>query len=208
MSDPKIPAWRSVIQYWAYNMNLIHRASMEWPGFGYTDTEKEQLAALATGVSFGQHLAFLFLNAVLFIALAGFVVGFGVLPIATLLDPEHKSGLVFLGCLAAGAVVCLGFGLPATMGYTSVILNAIRPPSEPGAVSEEQAAELYRKMNRQITRMGVIMGVLLIPLVIFGRTQIGGHVLELAQRLIGTLMPFALLITVLRALGPKTKPTR
>ena len=208
MGDTKIPAWRSVVQYWAYNMNLIHRGSMEWPGFGYTDAEKEQLAALATGLSFGQYLAFLFLNSILFIALAGFVVAVGVLPIATLLDPEHKSGMVFLGSLGGGAVLCLGFGIPATMAYTAVILNAIKSPSEPGAVSEEQAAALYHKMNYQITRMGVIMGVLLVPLVIFGRTQIGGQVVALAKQVITAIMPFALLITVLRAMSPSQSARR
>lgn len=208
MSDTKSPAWRSVVQYWAYNMNLIHRGGMEWPGFGYSDAEKEQLAALSTGLSFGQYLAFLFLNSILFISLAGFVVGVGVIPVATLLDPEHKSGGVFLGCLAVGAVVCLGFGIPATMGYTAVILNAIKSPKEPGAVSDEQAATLYHKMNHQITRMGVIMGILLVPIVLFGRTQIGGHFFELAQRVVTTFMPFAVLITVLRAMAPKLKPNK
>ena len=50
MSDTKVPSWRSVIQYWAYNMNLIHRGGMEWPGFGYTKDEKEQREARAKGI--------------------------------------------------------------------------------------------------------------------------------------------------------------
>ncbi len=206
MSDTKIPAWRSVIQYWAYNMDLIHRGKMEWPGFGYTDQEKEQLAALGSGLPYWKYLAFLVINTVLFLGLAGFVVGVGVLPIATLLDPNHQSGLVFLGALAAGAVVCLGFGIPATMGYAALILNAVSSSSVAGGVSDEQAAVLYHKMNRQITRMGVIMGVLLVPLVIFGRTQIGGQVVALAKQIITAIMPFALLITVLRAMSPSQRP--
>jgi len=205
MSDTKVPSWRSVIQYWAYNMDLIHRGGMEWPGFGYTTDEKELLAALAAGLSGWKYFTFLVLNAVFFISLAGFVVGVGVMPIATLLDPSHQSGMVFLGCLAAGAVLCLGFGIPATMGLTAVTLNAITSPSEPGPVSNEQAAALYQKMDRQINRMGIMLGVLLVPLVIFGRTQIGTRFIAFAQHLIVSVMPFALLLTTLRVMAPKFK---
>jgi hypothetical protein len=206
MSDTKIPSWRSVIQYWAYNMDLIHRGAMEWPGFGYTKDEKEQLSALAAGLSGWKFIAFLFLNALFFIGLAGVVIGVGVMPIAALLDPTHQSGMVFLGCLGVGAVVCLGFGIPATMGLTAVTLNLIASPSEPGPLSDEQAAALYHKMNRQITRMGVTMGVLLVPLVLFGRTQIGGQFLAFTKQLILAVMPFAVVLTVLRAMAPKFKP--
>ena len=205
MSDPKIPAWRSVIQYWAYNMNLIHRLAMEWPGFGYSDEEKEQLAALGSGVSGFRYAAFLLLNSTFFIALAAVVIWLGVMPMATMLDPEHKSGLLFLMCLALGAVLCLGFGIPATMGFTALTMNAISRPTDAGPVTEEQAAALYRKMSFQITRMGVIMSVLLVPLVIFGRTQLGEQVLAFVKSAIVMIMPFALLLTAMRALAPKLK---
>jgi len=205
MTETPIPLWRSIVQYWAYNMELIHRWKMEWPGFGYTDEEKEQLAALASGLSFWQYFAFWVLNAMFFIGLAGFVVFFGVLPVALLLDPQHQSGGVFLGCLASGTVVCLGFGIPAAMALTATTLNFVTRPSHGGGVSDEQAAALYDKMNRQLTRMGVILGVLLIPLVLFGRTKIGGHVIELVQHLIVVIAPFAWIITILRVLAPKLK---
>jgi hypothetical protein len=208
MSDSKIPAWRSVLQYWAYNMNLIHRGKMEWPGFGYTDAEKEQLAALSAGLSELRFMAFLFVNTVLFLALGAFVFIAGVLPVAVLLDPNHQSGMVFLGSMAGGTVVLLGFGLPATMAWSALALNMLLSQPPPGAVSDEEAAALYHKMNRQITRMGVILGILLIPLVIFGSTRIGGHFMDLAQRIVTTVMPFAVLITAIRAMAPSVTPKK
>ena len=205
MSDTKIPAWRSVIQYWAYNMNLIHRGAMEWPGFTYTSEEKEQLSSLAAGLTGSKFGAFLLLNTVIFIALAAIVIWFGVMPMATVLDPQHKSGLIFLMCLSLGAVVSLGFGLPASLAFSSMAMNVLGGPGDPGPVTEEQAAALYHKMQFQITRMGVIMGLLLVPLVIVGRTELGGKVLEFLRSAIVMIAPFAVLFTVLRAMGPRFK---
>ena len=107
--------------------------------------------------------------------------------------------------LSLGAVVSLGFGLPASMGFSALTMNVFGGPGEPGAVTEEQAAALYRKMSFQVTRMGVIMGVMLVPLVFFGRTQLGGKVIDFVKSAISMIMPFAILLTVLRALGPRRK---
>jgi hypothetical protein len=186
-------------------MNLIHRGAMEWPGFTYTDEEKEQLSSLAAGLTSFKFGAFLFVNTVIFITLAAIVVWFGVMPMATVLDPEHKSGLIFLLCLALGAAVSLGLGLPASLAFSSMTMNAISGPVDPGPVTEEQAAALYRKMQFQITRMGLIMSFLLVPLVIVGRTELGGKIIEFVRSAIVMIAPFAVLLTVMRAMGPRFK---
>jgi hypothetical protein len=181
---------------------------MEWPGFAYTSQEKEQLESLASGLSGFQYLAFVLLSATFFIGLAALVIVVGALPVATLLDPGFKSGLTFLGCVLGAAVVCLGFGIPATMGLAATTLNLITRPAHPGPLSDEQAAPLYIKLNDQITRMGGLLVVFVVPLVILGSTRLGGHVLELLERAVFVVAPFIWLMTIVRAMAPKRPPSK
>ncbi len=36
-----------VVRYWSFNMTLIHNRGSNWPGFGYSEPEKAELAAMA-----------------------------------------------------------------------------------------------------------------------------------------------------------------
>jgi hypothetical protein len=205
--NSKIPTWRAMLQYWAYNMSRLLARQISWPGFGYTTEEKKQLAIIAEGLPKWKYRVFLLLNSILFILVAASIVFGTVLPSAIILDPNHTSGLIFLGCLAVGTALSIGFGLPITMNLSALILNAITKPHEQGLLNEDQAILLYRKMTKQLNRIGIILGIILIPLVVFGATKIGGQIVILVQLAIRIIVPSILICALFRSLAPKPPKT-
>lgn len=205
MSEGVSSSVRILMQHWAYNMTLWHNFGVSYPGFGYTEEEKQQLGALAKGVSLSGFLGFGSLNTLYFLALAGFVMGYGAMPLAFLLDPSHQSAGVFFGCLGLGLAVGIGLGIPTAMTLTALTLRLIGDPPKQTEVSDEVVAKLAQKMGKQLVRAGVVAGVLVGPWVLFGMTQVGAQVMELLRRVVVTLSPFVLVILVLSALLRGTK---
>ncbi len=205
MSEAASRSVRTIVSHWAHNMTLMHNLGISYPGFGYTEEEKQQLGALAKGVSSLGHLGFGFLNAVYFCALAGFVMGYGAIPLAFLLDPTHQSAGVFFGCMGLGIAIGIGFGVPASMGLTALTFRLFGKEPQAPDVSDDTVAALYRKMYRQLLRAGVVTGVLIGPWVLFGMTKTGGHLIEFLTRVVVTLAPFAFLLLVLTAFLRGTK---
>jgi len=181
-------------------MTLLHNLGIGYPGFGYTEEEKQQLGALAKGVTMSGHLGFGSLNALYFFALAGFVMGYGAIPLAFLLDPTHQSAGVFFGCMGLGIALGIGLGIPTAMGLTALTLRLFGKQPQPTEVSDEVIATLYRKMHRQLLRAAIVAGVLIGPWVLFGLTQTGGHLIEFAKRVTVTIVPFAAVLLIFSAL--------
>src|SRR5208337_700846 len=46
-----------LVRYWAYNMTLAFRSGSYWPGFGYSQAEKAEMASFSQKCSYGQFLA-------------------------------------------------------------------------------------------------------------------------------------------------------
>lgn len=205
MSEAVSSSVRIILQHWAYNMTLLHNFGVSYPGFGYTEEEKQQLGVLAKGVSMSGHLGFGSLNALYFFALAGFVMGYGAIPLAFLLDPTHQSAGVFFGCMGLGIAVGIGLGVPTAMGLTALTLRLIGKEPQPTEVSERVISALYRKMHRQLMRAAIVAGVLIGPWVLFGMTQVGGQFMELLKRVVVTLSPFVAVLLILSALLRGTK---
>lgn len=203
MSLPTSSALRTMVSFWAFNMALIHKFGMRYPGFGYTDEEKEQMNTLAQGVSALGYLGFGALNAVFFMALAGFVMGFGVIPLVFVLDPTHQSDAVILSCLGFGIAVAIGLGLPTSLGLSGFTFHALGKKPLVPEIADPAIAALGRKIFRQLLRAGIVVGVLFVPFLIFGMTQAGEHTLEFVARVVATVAPFALLLLLVAAIQRK-----
>lgn len=206
MSDAKSQTARTILQYWAHNMTLWHKMGVtNWPGFRYSDEEQKTFATLAEPVSTARYFAFLILNAIYFIAIAGLVVGFGVVPMVMALDPTFASPLTFFCCLGGGAVVCLAFGIPSAMALTAITLRGLLGDIPPSSVSDDEVATLYRKMMSQFVRVGVIVGILFIPGMLFYMTKTGFAAVNLLKKIVVSISPFVMLMLVLGYLAPAKK---
>jgi hypothetical protein len=105
------------LPFWAANMIRARGAGLDWFGFRYKNEEWVRLEALAKAVSATMFGAFLFLNAVLFIAIAAvLMVGFFV-PVLDALspDPSRLSPVAFLAVLGFVILVAFAVGLPLSM---------------------------------------------------------------------------------------------
>lgn len=192
---------RSVLQYWAFNMAGLHNLGISWPGFGYTDPEKQQLQQLRESVPAGRYLLFGLFNTVYVIALAAFVMTVGVIPSALLIDPGHQDTVVILSCLALGVAISVGLGVPVAMGLSALTLKLMGKDNPPGTVPDAEVARLYRKMLGQLGRAALLVAVLFVPFMLFGMTRIGGQALSLLRTAVTVLTPFALVWLVLAAMG-------
>lgn len=69
MDDPSssrstLERWIALlVRYWAYNMTLAFKSGGYYPGFGYSDGEKAEMAALSQKCSFGQFVVWAFVVA-------------------------------------------------------------------------------------------------------------------------------------------------
>jgi hypothetical protein len=152
MSDAVSPSVRIILQHWAYNITLLHNLGVSYPGFGYSEEEKQQLGQLAKGVTVSGHLGFGMLNALYFLFLAGLVMGYGAIPLAFLLDPSHQSAGVFFGCLGLGLALGIGLGIPTAMGLTALTLRWLGKEPQPTEVDAKTIVALYRKLHHQLMR--------------------------------------------------------
>ncbi|MBP6608050.1 MAG: hypothetical protein KA258_00600 [Deltaproteobacteria bacterium] len=200
MSDAVSPSVRIILQHWAYNITLLHNLGVSYPGFGYSEEEKQQLGQLAKGVTVSGHLGFGMLNALYFLFLAGLVMGYGAMPLAFLLDPSHQSAGVFFGCLGLGLALGIGLGIPTAMGLTALTLRWLGKEPQPTEVDAKTIVALYRKLHHQLMRAAIVAGVLIGPFVLFGMTQVGGQLLEFVKRVVVTVTPFALVLLILSAM--------
>lgn len=151
------------LAFWARIMTAIRGGGMIWPGFSYTDAEWERLESLAGLLSENVSVAFLWINAAVFIALAAAMIAGVFLPLLLVLfpNPADTKPLPFALLLASVCLLTLGFGLPLAMRMTAGLLatETVR-----GRLSSELGdAALWAKVRFQMTRMTVIMCGLLVP---------------------------------------------
>src|SRR5579859_5579089 len=104
--------WLSlVVRYWAVNMTMIHDRRSNWPLFGYTDPEKEEMRQMARQVPTGEFYCFTGILVVIAISLFAVVVVSGMYCLLTAIGgeqnmPNTPASLFFLS-LALECVVSL-----------------------------------------------------------------------------------------------------
>lgn len=153
----------SFLPFWAANMLHVRGAGLDWIGFRYTEAEWRRMEALGGGVSEGGYRAFLVLNAVLFIALAGALIGLILVPVLGRLypDPSQLSAIVFFGLLGAIALFAIAIGLPLTMSVTARLLARWVGTAAPATGDDALAA----KVRGQIARMTLFVTALALTLI-------------------------------------------
>ena len=150
------------LAFWAKNMSAIRDGKIKWPGFSYTDPEWSRMQTLAAPISDGRYNLYLFVNAVIFIAVAALgIVGIW-LPLANLLFPvpAETSALKFALLLAGYCLLALGVGLPVSLRIAAWWCATPEigelPPAPPDRA-------LRDKVAWQIGRITLIMCGVLVP---------------------------------------------
>ena len=164
---------RRFLKYWSLNMTLARSGGWGWtPGFSYDDAEWERIAALAETVPGFATFIWLSATAVLFILLAALACAAIFVPLLLWTKAEDLPSFgVFIALIALIGAGSVGFGLPLAMVWGGAIADRVDPgtalPDLPGD------AALYRKVRRQLTRVVVVCGGLIVPAALFWRAVSG-----------------------------------
>jgi hypothetical protein len=156
------------LDYWGANMRFAWAMTQgaQWPGFRYSDIERDLLRERAARIGTGRFWAFMAWVTALFILGAGLLVGFVMVPLLGWFWPDAARtpaagffgilaaiialsiGPVFLGALRAGAWLADGFG-------------RARPGADRPATAANAA--LIAKVRWQFLRMALVLGGLFVP---------------------------------------------
>jgi CheY-like chemotaxis protein len=132
------------LDYWAKNMcfTLAMTQGAQWPGFRYSDDERALMRERAASVSRGRFVAFTAWTTFLFIAAAGLLVGFGLVPLLSWFWPDASRlpAAGFFGVLAAAIALS-----PA-----AIVLEALLDGALVGL-------NLCRELRRRLPRTPVIV---------------------------------------------------
>lgn len=167
-----IERWLSlVVRYWAANMTLIHNRGSNWPGFGYSDAEKEEMRAMAAEVPESEYFWFAGILSVIAIAVFAVVVTAGMYCLIAAIGgeqnmPNTPASLFFLS-LALECIVSLTIGLPAAMLPSAALAGRIYRVPDEALPSRAVTAHYFHKLCFQITRMSLIMTAAVLPLWLF-----------------------------------------
>jgi hypothetical protein len=171
-SRPALERWLAlVVRYWAANMTLIHSRGSNWPGFGYTDDEKEELQSIAEKFPGREYFAWVAVTAVVAIAIFAVIViaGMSCLTYAVGGDQNmaNTPAALFYLALALIAVVSLTVGFPAAMLPSAALVGRWFRVKDEDLPDHATTARYFHKLCFQITRMSIVMLVVVLPLWIF-----------------------------------------
>jgi hypothetical protein len=167
-SRPTLERWLAlVVRYWAANMTMIHDRGQNWPGFGYTEDEKDELRRIGGKSSRTEYYVWVGIAAVIGVAIFGVIMfaGMSLLTYAVGGDQNvaNTPALVFYLALGLMIVVCFTIGLPAAMLPAAALVGRWFKVPEADLPDGAITAHYCHKVWFQISRISVIMMVVLLP---------------------------------------------
>ncbi len=160
-----------VVRYWSFNMTLIHNRGSNWPGFGYSEREKAELAAMAGEVPRTEFYVWMFVFVVFFLAILIAVVLAGFSCLTYAIGGEQNMAktpeALFFMMMALNLLVALSIGFPAAMLPSAAVAGRLFHVADSSLPDRLTTAHYFRKLWFQITRMASMMLLVLIPLWLF-----------------------------------------
>jgi hypothetical protein len=157
------------VRHWAANMTLAYKIGEDWPGFAYTDGEKEEMRALDQTVPRAEFLTWIALAAVFSILTIAVVVSLLLFAaFAVLGGPQHAGfpfffyfAMIFGLCSVLRALVIAS----ATVGRFRGVGMSLLP-------EKATVTRLFQKVRFQFVR-NALVGVTLIFLVMILLDRLG-----------------------------------
>jgi hypothetical protein len=186
-----------VVRYWAANMTLVHSRGSNWPGFGYSDAEKEELQSIAGKFAWAEYFVWVAVVAVVAIAIFAAMVIAGLSCLTHVIGGDrnmaHTPAALFYLALALIAVVSLTIGLPAAMLPSAALVGRWFGVADPDLPDRATTARYFHKLWFQITRMSIIMIAAVLPLWLF--VPYDSKFMAMARLVAPLLSPVILVLT-------------
>jgi len=159
------------VRYWAFNMSLVHDRGSNWPGFRYSDEEKDTLRSIASKGSEAEYTVWLAL-AVAFILLI--MAGVTIIGINLLLaasggekNMANTPMAAFYLELVLDLVVSLSIGFPLAMVPAAALVGRWFAVKDADLPSRSITSIYFRRLWFQITRVAVLCSAAILPLWVF-----------------------------------------
>jgi hypothetical protein len=172
MDDPSgsrstLERWIALlVRYWAYNMTLAFRSGGYYPGFGYSDEEKAEMAALSQNCSFGQFLVWAIVVALVAVPVIVVTSAPGMYYVIVKAGATLPASIFFLS-MGVMIVGCFTIALPVAMLLSSALVGRLYGIANSDLPDRATTARFFHKLWFQLTRMAMVMMAILVPVWIF-----------------------------------------
>jgi hypothetical protein len=147
-------------------MTLAFTSGGYWPGFGYSDDEKAEMAALSQKCSFGQYAAWACIVALVAIPVIVVTCAPGMYFMISEGGSTLPTPIIFLS-LGLAIVTCFTIGLPVAMLLSSALVGRLFGIANSDLPDRATTARFFHKLWFQLTRMAIVMMAILVPVWIF-----------------------------------------
>jgi hypothetical protein len=146
-------------RFWSANMDMVHSKGQSWPGFSYSDDEKNAMHNIAASVGSWEFIFFTFVTAVIAIAISAGCVGlmFWLLSVHSGGDFSRVSGAQFFFTLMLAGVMAISIGMPVSILAGAWITPFIFLPAPQSIPDLDFSRRIFFKASRQIARMGFVV---------------------------------------------------
>ena len=151
-----------LVRYWAYNMTLAFKSGGYYPGFGYSDDEKAEMAALSQKCSFGQFVAWAFAVALVVIPVIAVTSVPGMYYVIVKAGATLPASIFFLS-MGVTIVGCFTIALPVAMLLSSALVGRLYGIADSDLPDRATTARFFHKLWFQLTRMAMVMMAILVP---------------------------------------------
>jgi hypothetical protein len=152
-----------LVRYWAYNMTMASQWGSYWPGFGYSDDEKAEMASISQKCSLGQFLVWLLVVAFVATPVIAVTCMPGMYFVIYKGDPATLPESVFFLSLGVAIVGCFTIGIPVSMLLSSALVGRMYKVANSDLPDRATTARFFHKLWFQLTRMAIVMMVILVP---------------------------------------------
>jgi hypothetical protein len=151
-----------LVRYWAVNMTIAFLSAGYWPGFGYSNDEKAEMARLSQKCSLTQFVYWVFVVALIALPLIG-------VPMVPLiyLPAGPATAPIFLLIMGMAMVLCFTVAIPVAMLLSSALMGKIYTIPDSELPDRSTTARLFHKFWFQLTRIAIVMTAILIVAWIF-----------------------------------------
>jgi hypothetical protein len=155
-----------LVRYWAYNMTLAFNQGSYYPGFGYSEDEKEEMASFSQECSFGQYLVWTGVVALVAIAVIVATCMPGMYYVIFKTSGTLPASIFYLS-MGMTLVGCFTIGLPVAMLLSSALVGRLYGIADSDLPDRATTARFFHKMWFQLTRMAIMVVAILVPVWIF-----------------------------------------
>jgi len=155
-----------LVRYWAYNMTLAFKSGGYYPGFGYSDDEKAEMASLSQRCSFGQFFVWAVFVALVAVPVIVVTSAPGMYYVIVKTGATLPASIFFLS-MGVTIVGCFTIGLPVAMLLSSALVGRLYGIANSDLPDRATTARFFHKLWFQLTRMAIVMMAILVPAWIF-----------------------------------------